>query len=255
MKRNSGMGAFALKAMFCLSLALAAGRAEACQTCLDKGTIETRETCKACSGKGKTVVFSARPCTACAGTGNKTRASRHDGYGPSYSNGQGTFCRACRGTGEFKYKVLVPCGSCSGKGVLLGEIACPSCKGVTPGGGRPAAAAVQAAPQPSAVQTTQVEACTHCGSDGKTTVATPCEVCDHGNNHRKDKESGADVYKCRNCGKTCEGRFKPCACAKPDCPSCEGHGQNTKTSVCDWCGGDKIITPLEKAKRKLSANP
>lgn len=242
MFRKSGIG-------LCLLGWLTVWNLEACQTCADKGTIETREECRACKATGKVAEWKVRQCTACCGSGDKTRAYRFDDSSPTHSHGQGTFCRNCRGTGEKKEKIESLCGVCSGQGVLVKTIACPSCRGASASGRE----VVGIARQMPAVETAKVEVCTRCGSDGKMVKTIICDVCEEGVNHKKMTENGKDIYKCRSCGKTCDCRFVPCTCKKQDCPACGGKSKRTETRQCDVCGGDKIVTPLEKAKIKSSA--
>jgi len=87
-----------------------------------------------------------------------------------------------------------------------------------------------------------VRKCDKCDENGKVAPVIDCALCENGFNHRKD----GDSYKCRICGKVCASRFVPCC--KPDCPKC-GNMRETKM-VCPFCGGDKIITPMEEAKNK-----
>jgi len=87
-----------------------------------------------------------------------------------------------------------------------------------------------------------VKSCDKCDDKGKVMPTINCSLCDTGYNHRKD---GA-TYKCRICGKTCASRFAPCC--KTDCPEC-GNKHDIKVD-CSFCGGDKVITPLEEAKNK-----
>ncbi|HPO38048.1 MAG TPA: hypothetical protein PL176_08570 [Kiritimatiellia bacterium] len=93
--------------------------------------------------------------------------------------------------------------------------------------------------------TAAVEACTQCDEKGNVSHKTVCEVCERGWNHRKND---AGAYVCRKCGAVCESRFIACKCGTPDCPQCKGEHEKTVSETCPLCGGDKIITPLEREK-------
>lgn len=238
---------------FVLAL-FAGGFAQACQTCMDKGVIESREECRLCKTTGK--VFPPKcVCPACGGRGVML-----DGYGNIYRGNQGTRqCKMCRSTGTIQPD-KVPCEQCAGQGVFVSKIVCPSCKGASAGAAAGAGTATDSqgnaeirlpAAQPAPiVQTTQVETCTVCGPDGKIRQAVTCDMCEGGFNHKKTTAGGKEMFVCRNCNKACESRFKPCACQKPDCPSCIGKRGPADAKPCEVCGGDKIITPLEKSRMK-----
>ena len=88
----------------------------------------------------------------------------------------------------------------------------------------------------------EVKKCDTCDKDGKYVPTVDCALCENGFNHKKD----GDSCKCRVCGKVCKARFAPCC--MPDCPEC---GQKRVSKVdCPFCGGDKVITPLEEARNK-----
>jgi len=246
-----------LRVGFYLSLMLMVQGVEACQACLDKGEIESREQCKVCNGAGK--VYPPKVvCPACNG-----RCVLLDGAGNIYRGHQGTRqCKMCRGTG-FTQPDRVKCTECKGQGVLITRVPCPICKGKSAGYGgsgknqdrvEDRGEALRALPTYQAtaptVATVQVETCTHCGPDGKIKKTSTCELCEKGINHKKATEGGKDVFKCRKCGKVCADRFTPCECKTPDCPACDGKFEKTEFITCNVCGGDKIITPLEKAKMK-----
>lgn len=217
---------------------------EACQKCLDKGSIEMREECKVCKGRGTTVDWDVQDCRACY-NGRKSYADS----GVSHSHGQGTFCRRCSGTGEIKNKKVLTCESCAGKGYRTNRIPCPSCGGKSGAetGAQPQAP-VTTAPGASSVPKVEVEACKLCGPDGKVKKTITCEQCESGYCHKKETQNGKDVFTCRKCGKACDERYTPCACKKPDCTSCGGTHQRVEAKTCEVCGGDGIITPLEKAR-------
>jgi hypothetical protein len=99
----------------------------------------------------------------------------------------------------------------------------------------------------SAADTVAVGACTQCDDKGNLSRKIVCEVCDHGWNHKK---SDSGTYVCRSCGAVCEGRFSACKCGTPDCSQCKGKHEKTVSEVCPLCGGDKIITPLEREKAR-----
>jgi len=128
----------------------------------------------------------------------------------------------------------------------VSRILCPTCKGASAvngvGGAAVNGGGVGVTP---AAGTVEVEACTFCDAKGNVTHKVTCELCDHGWNHRKDNSG---TYICRSCGAVCQARFSACACGKPDCPQCKGEYEKTVSEVCPLCGGDKIITPLEREK-------
>ena len=249
-----GNGILKLCVIAALSVAV---NAEACSTCADQGTIETRETCKPCKGSGK--VFPAKKtCPGCSGGG-----AQLDRNGYIYRGNQGARnCKACRGTGSIQPD-KVNCGECRGQGVFVTKIQCPTCKGATASrnsGGqiqqaRTVAPAIPAASAAPATSTVQVESCTFCGPDGKVTRAVEigCKLCEKGFSHKKETADGKDVYKCRKCGKVCEDRYAPCPCKKPDCPDCGKIEKLTETVTCPACGGDGLITPMERAKLNQAA--
>jgi len=244
MNRMLGVG-------ICLSLMLMVQGVRACQACLDKGEVDNREPCRACNGSGKVSPPSV-VCPACSGRGVLL-----DRAGTIYRGHQGTRqCKMCRGSGTIQPD-KVKCTECKGQGVIVTRVPCPICKGKSAGGGgkvQERAEEPQAPQTPQAaatkVATVQVETCTRCGPDGKIKKTTTCERCEKGFNHKKVTENGKDVFKCRKCGKVCADRFTPCECKTPDCPECDGKFEKTEYVTCDVCGGDKIITPLEKAKMK-----
>lgn len=87
-----------------------------------------------------------------------------------------------------------------------------------------------------------VKKCDTCDENGKVAPVVDCALCENGFNHIKRGNS----YTCRVCGKACASRFV--ACCKYDCPKCST-ARETK-AACTFCGGDKIITPLEEMKNK-----
>ena len=203
----------------------------ACSTCLDSGTIEQRETCKVCKfakGRVPDPRYPSGTCLVCKGAKVVGQYRRR--------------CADCLGTGE-RYKA---CPNCGGTGTRVWRIVCPTCKGVsvinhadamTSGLGGTGEVPVKDA--------VAVEACTQCDEKGKITKKIVCEICERGWNHKKN-DSGA--FLCRKCGAVCEGRFTACKCGTPDCPHCKGEYEKTVSGVCPLCNGDKIITPLERAK-------
>ncbi len=233
--------------MVCVSVFLVAGGLEACSTCRDVGTIEKREECRACKGRGKTLHWDARRCSACRGTGRKTIAAGSE----YYSVDKGKYCRNCKGKGELKELLGVPCVTCTGQGVLIERVNCPVCKpksvADTTFQSLPAS---DTAPAATTVQTLKVETCTLCGPDGKVKKTVLCEQCKQGYCHNKATVNEKDVFKCGKCGKVCSDKFAPCSCAKPDCPSCDGALKRVENKTCELCGGDGTITPLERAKAK-----
>lgn len=92
-----------------------------------------------------------------------------------------------------------------------------------------------------------VKKCDKCDENGKVVPIIDCALCENGVNHKKD----GDTYKCRVCGKACKSRFAPCC--MPDCPEC-GEKRGGK-SECPFCGGDKVITPMEEARNKAKTAP
>lgn len=214
--------------------------ASACSTCADSGMIDRRETCGACRGDGKVANARTIRCPACLGDGRRSRGLRY----------QGTFCRACGGTGVRNDTRFVTCGVCSGAGYKVARVLCPTCKGASAVNGMGGMAADMGHGGRNgnpAVATVSVDACTRCDEKGNVFRTTTCDVCDHGLNHKKN-DSGA--YVCRSCGAVCQSRFKPCTCGKRDCPNCQGEYEKKVSEVCPLCGGDKIITPLERERAK-----
>ena len=239
-----------IRAMTCLSVLLIAESLEACSTCRDVGTIEKREECRACRGRGKTVTWKARVCLSCNGTGSKTGAGvSFDGV--IYTIRQTHSCRNCRGKGEIKEKVDIPCVTCAGQGVLVERVPCPACtkKPVADVTFQPLSAD-DGASGSSKVQNVQVETCKLCWPGGKIKRTIACDQCKRGYCHKKETVSGKDVFKCGKCGKVCTGRFTPCSCEKPDCSSCDGTLKRVLSESCKLCGGDGTITPLERARAK-----
>ena len=234
---------FAIRNVISISVLLFAWSLDACQKCLDKGTIEMREECMVCKGRGTTIDWDVRCCPACLGDGRKAGA---------YA--QGTFCRRCSGTGEIKDKKVLTCRSCAGKGYRANRITCPSCGGKSGEGtvSQPQSSGATM-PEVSSVATVNVEACTLCGPDGKVKKTIACEQCKSGYFHKKETDTGKDVFKCRKCGKVCDDRYTPCACGKPDCTACGGEYKRVESKTCEVCGGDGTITPMEKARAKEKA--
>lgn len=214
--------------------------ASACSTCADSGMIDKRETCGTCKGDGKVVNAKTAQCPACGGSGRRSSGIKY----------QGTFCRACRGTGIKNETRFVTCGVCAGAGYKVSRVLCPTCKGASAvnGVGETAADTGQGDKSRNpAVATVSVDACTRCDDKGNVSRKTTCEFCDHGWNHKKDN-SGA--YLCRSCGVVYQSRFSPCACGKRDCSQCQGEYEKKVSETCPLCGGDKIITPLEREGTK-----
>lgn len=212
----------------------------ACSTCADRGTIENRETCRECNGRGKKSNPKTDRCPICDGTGKKSYSKSESG------RWQGTFCRGCGGTGMRRDTLFVACETCGGTGVKVTRVLCPTCKGASVVkradamlAGRDGAGGV------SATDTVAVGACTQCDDKGKSSRRIVCGICERGWNHQKN-DSGAFV--CRKCGAVCESRFIACKCGTPDCPHCKGEYEKTVSGVCPLCNGDKIITPLERSK-------
>lgn len=87
-----------------------------------------------------------------------------------------------------------------------------------------------------------VKKCDKCDENGKVIPVIDCTLCESGFNHLKD----GDSYTCRVCKKPCASRFVPCC--KHDCPKCST--LRATKAACPFCGGDKIITPLEEVKNK-----
>ena len=213
--------------------------AEACTTCMDKGSIETNEQCKTCNGKGKVTRTESKRCRGCGGDGKQW----------VYGNQGSRFCKPCGGTGLQKEKIDYTCSACPGNGRITKRITCPSCRGssrIAGGGSRQSNTPATA----SAESTVQIEACTLCGPDGKVTrpVEVGCKLCEKGFSHKKETADGKDVYKCRKCGKVCADRFAPCECGKLDCPDCSKIEKLTETVTCPLCGGDGRVTPLKRAR-------
>lgn len=215
----------------------------ACSTCNDMGYIQSHTTCIACNGRGKVANEKTTTCRACFGSGKRTHGKRDGG------RFQGTFCRACGGTGTYNDKNLMACGTCGGSGTKVSRVICPTCKGASAlnsTGGTEASGPVSGGTVPVA-GTMTVGACTQCNEKGKVSKKIVCDVCDNGWNHRKN-DSG--TYVCRKCNAVCEARFIACKCGVPDCPKCKGGDAKEAFEVCPLCGGDKIITPLEREKAK-----
>ena len=215
---------------------LLAGRSFACSTCADRGWIEVRETCKECNGRGKINNTKTDNCSKCSGTGKQTYSKREGG------RHQGTFCRACRGTGAVNSTSWLPCGTCNATGAKVSKVVCRTCKGASVLNSLGETTVVGAGSTTSRVP---VEPCTQCDEKGNVSRKMACEVCDQGWNHEKTKQGS---YVCRNCNAVCESRFIQCKCGKRDCPQCKREYEKTVTAVCPLCGGDKIITPLEREK-------
>ena len=212
---------------------------KACQACRDIGTIETRIECKPCRGLGTVKINESHNCVGCGGTGQASTG--HSGYDHFKT---GTYCRQCKGKGRVFLSSTVPCESCSGQGVIVGRSPCVSCGGKS--GGTQEAKDPSSAP-PS-VAMVKVEPCSLCGPEGKVEKIIVCERCERGYCHKKATENGKDVFTCRKCGKASADRFLQCVCGTPDCPSCGGKYKRVEAESCKICGGDKIITPLEKAR-------
>lgn len=212
----------------------------ACSVCADAGTIEKSTACKVCSASGK-VFPPPVPCTACAGRGFHSSNAYRATTG-TYSNSRKT-CRTCGGDGMYQ-PPKVTCSSCGGRGKHVERILCPACKGgAALNETRGTAGRLNTAPAPA--NGVSVDACTTCDANGNVSTTVKCEICEQGWNHEKNQ---AGKYVCRNCKAVCEGRFTPCACKKLDCPHCKGEFEKKMTDVCPLCGGDKIITPLERQK-------
>ena len=234
---------FAIRNVISVSVLLMTWSLDACQKCLDKGSIEIREECKACRGTGK-VFPPSEDCYTCNGSGKLLTAG---GY--IYSGHQGTrFCKRCRGTGTIQPS-KINCASCAGQAVLIKRISCPSC-GAKSGEGTVSQPQSSGAtmPEVSTVTTVNVEACKLCGPDGKVRKTIVCELCTSGYFHKKETDNGKDFFKCRKCGKVCDDRFTPCACGKPDCTACGGEYKRVESKTCELCGGDGTITPMERAR-------
>ena len=232
-----GNGILALCVIAALSVAF---NAEACSTCADQGTIETNEPCKSCQSRGKVTQMISRTCTGCSGTGKQWY----------YRNQGPRFCKPCGGTGMLKQKADYTCGSCSGSGRITRLITCPSCRGASADSGGDGVRQPNAPAATTAGSMVQIEACTLCGPDGKVTrpVEIGCKLCEKGFSHKKETADGKDVYRCRKCGKVCDDRYAPCPCKKPDCPDCGKIEKLTETVTCPACGGDGLITPMERAR-------
>lgn len=218
---------------------LLVGGAFACSTCADRGWIESRETCKKCTGRGKIANTKTSQCPKCSGTGKQTYSKREGG------RHQGTFCRTCRGTGVKSTTNWLPCGNCDGTGTSVSKVACHTCKGASVLNGLD-----ETTTAGGTVTTTSniaVETCTQCDEKGNASRKIVCEFCTKGWNHAKTTQG---TYVCRNCGAVYDSRFIPCKCGKPDCPHCKGEHEKTVTATCPLCGGDKTITPLEREKAK-----
>ena len=243
-----GLLGYALLSVFALL-------AQACETCLDFGTIESREECKSCVGTGKHWESSNVACTTCGGTGRDTYKLQGIHYG-SYKT---VNCRKCAGTGLIVVKNWTPCSQCAGKGVLVTRVTCPTCKGKSvakqegggeklvstqEGGGDKPVVKQEGGAGQSAVKMVAVETCNRCDSEGKTSTVVLCARCEKGYLHKKDGEK----FICRKCGKVCKDRFSPCECGQPDCQICNGEYKKIIKKICDVCGGDKIITPMEREK-------
>lgn len=216
----------------------------ACSMCADMGTIEKHIPCNACKASGK--VFPPQvPCQACNGQGYKT-SSAYRGTTGTYSHSR-VKCRTCRGTGMYQ-PPKVPCPACNGQGKFVKRILCPRCKGASAVGKMNTEVPLQSGE--TSVNMVSIEKCTKCDANGNIVDKIVCEICNHGWNHKKT-DSGA--YECRSCGATCKTRFDACRCGKPDCPQCKGVFEKTVTRGCPFCGGDKIITPLEREKAESGA--
>ncbi len=233
---------FTISNVMCVFVLLITWSLEACQKCLDKGTIEMREECKVCRGSGK-VFPPSEECNTCNGTGKLLNANGH-----IYEGHQGTrFCKRCRGTGTIQPN-KINCGACAGQAVFIKRISCPSCGGKS---GADTASQPQSSGTPSQAESTvpnvRVAICNLCGPDGKVKKTIVCEQCKSGYCHKKETDNGKDVFKCRKCGKVCADRYTPCACEKPDCTACAGQHKRVESKTCELCGGDGTITPMERA--------
>lgn len=211
--------------------------AQACDVCLDFGSLESRESCKVCSGTGKCWESTSVICDKCKGDGRDTYRLQ----GTQYGNYKTVRCRGCSGTGKFITKKSSVCPQCAGKGVLISRVPCYKCKGRP----RPSPSQ-QAAVGDTGATMLAVETCKQCDSRGNISTEILCSRCDKGASHKKENEK----FFCRKCGKECKDRFIPCACGKPDCPDCKGDYKRVESKPCNVCGGDKIITPLEREKLK-----
>ncbi len=156
------------------------------------------------------------------------------------------FCLSCRVTVRYNtpsgYRM---CPKCFGKGEIPDKIEKPKEETAPTKTANTSPAQVKDEHKPSIdknVVFVGVKKCDKCDENGKVIPVVDCALCENGFNHIKD----GDSYKCRVCGKVCASRFVPCC--KPDCPKC-GTMRETKIS-CPFCGGDKIITPLEEARNK-----
>ncbi len=217
-----------------VSICLIVDVASACSTCADSGWVERREECKACRGTGKIPNAEKKQCSRCFGTGKQTDSVRY----------QGTFCRACRGRGYYTDSVGLQCARCEGTGVKVSKSVCHACKGASVLNGID-----QTTPKSSdgKQNLVPVEICKACDEKGNITSKSTCELCDKGWNHEKTKQGS---FVCRNCNAQCDGRFSACKCGKSDCPQCKGEYEKKTSITCRFCGGDKIITPLEREKTK-----
>lgn len=245
--RNSMMAAILAACWF--------NAAFACNTCRNLGEIDSRRNCGECDGKGKRSLTETTRCVTCAGTGRTTYRMQGINYGAIKE----TNCKVCLGSGTCTTKKVLPCASCAGIGVIVTRITCPECKGGgntannmgsttgnSIGSTSPTPAPDKSAEPTYTVKTTKVENCTACDAHAKIVTEIVCKRCEKGVCHSKDK----DQFKCRKCNKPCKDRFTLCECGKADCPDCGGEYRKQIKKTCPLCGGDKLITPLEREKAK-----
>ena len=213
-------------------------RSFACSTCADLGTVEKRDACGICMSKGR-VPDQKSPflkCPACNGNGRVGQFRKP--------------CTACLGSG----RAYTACLICEGTGIKVSRVLCPTCKGASAVSGiRGATVETDRGDNrdgKSVVDTVAVQACTQCDAKGNFSKKVTCEVCDHGWNHQKNNEGS---YACRSCGAICKARFSICKCDKRDCPHCQDQYEKINSEVCPMCGGDKIITPLERERAQKGA--
>jgi RecJ-like exonuclease len=213
-----------------------------CPTCSDKGVVERRNACKECNGTGKITKQITSKCTTCTGDGKQSTSKKDGGL---Y---QGSFCRPCKGTGQVININLEKCTPCDGKGVILSQLPCTICKSEkAPDNSDQPATGGTVATNRYKVAYVSAESCTQCDIKGKISHTLVCKSCEKGWYHKKTKEG---TYTCVNCNGICDSRFSPCKCTKPDCLKCKGDYEKIVTETCPLCGGDKMITPLEREKFK-----